>query len=198
MPEQRWENERLADLVRTAVASGQRHGFRELVEQTQTQVYRVAYRVTESSADAEDVVQQTYIRACQALDRFHFRSSVGTWLCRIAINLALDLIRRQKRRPVTPHTDSPELGPHVEELPSEQPDPEDQLLGRQMQAAVQAALHTLKPKHRLVLTLREIDGLACSEIAETLGCALGTVESRLHRARKALRKKLKGLKQAEG
>lgn len=180
----------LNELVTAVVERRDQRAFRRLVDETQGPVYRVAYRMCGN--EAEDVVQETYIRAWNSMERFGFQSTLVTWLCRIAINTSVDWLRKKGRRPLL-LLENDEMTSMVDLLREESPGPEDELGNAQLQSAVQKVLAELKPKHRLVLSLREIDGLSYGEIAETLGCSQGTVESRIHRARHALQKKLQRL-----
>lgn len=165
------------------------------MDQSHKTVYRLALRILGDRAAAEDVVQETYIRTWQGLADVRDPGAAYGWICRVARNVAYDRQRAQYRKPTTSldaSTGASET-PLVEQLADEERGPDDQVDAAQVGVAVRAALAELKEKHRLVLTLRELDGMSYEEIAEALGCRIGTVESRLHRARKALATKLKGL-----
>ncbi|MCA9524496.1 MAG: sigma-70 family RNA polymerase sigma factor [Myxococcales bacterium] len=177
--------------VRKFVDTGDAGAFRQIVDATQSRVYRMALRTAGSAQDAEEIVQETYVRAWRDMKRFDFRSSIATWLCRIAYHVAIDHVRREARNRKRIEPEREELAPLVERIESPNPGPEDELGDRRLQQAVQRLLDTLKPKYRAILTLREIDGLSYDEIADELGIAKGTVESRLFRARAALMKKVK-------
>ncbi len=176
---------------------GDREAFRQLVDFTQQKVYRVALRTVGSETDAEEATQETYIRAWQQLDNFQFRSSLVTWLCRIAINVSIDLLRKQKRDSSVLDQGDNERGVWVEQLPSADQGPEQQLEQAQLQQQIQEVLQSMKPNHRVVFALREIDGLSYEEIAEVVDCPPGTVESRLHRARQEFRDKLTRLQRRQ-
>jgi RNA polymerase sigma-70 factor, ECF subfamily len=181
----------LDELAQEAVADNQQ-AFRSLVERTQQKVYRVTLRVLGNHADAEEATQEAFLRAWKQLDRFRFRAAITTWICQIAMNVSIDMVRKKKReRIATPQEDDSIEENWVEQFPSGEPDPARQIELRQLQLQIREVLEEMKPKHRLVFSLREIDGLSYEEIAEAVGCAPGTVESRLHRARKIFQKKWK-------
>jgi RNA polymerase sigma-70 factor (ECF subfamily) len=174
-------------------AKGDRAAFAGLVEATKDVVYRVALRTTGSAQDAEDVVQETFVRAWSSLSRVDDLRAIRAWLCAVARNAATDRVRSSARRRAwsidAPRDD--DAAPLRDALVADAPGPDVQLESAQAGAMLAGAIAALKEKHRVVLTLREIDGLGYEEIAEALGVAVGTVESRLHRAREALVKKLR-------
>jgi RNA polymerase sigma-70 factor (ECF subfamily) len=182
-----------------AAATGDRDAFRRFVELTHATVYRLAYRLLDDSAAAEDVAQEAYLRAWQGLGSLRDPGAAFGWLCRVARNVAHDRQRRQYRQPTRSldamvRANGEATGPTLlQRLADPSADPEGQLDQAQLGAAVRAALQELNEPQRLVLTLREMDQMGYEEIAVALGIRLGTVESRLHRARKALAKKLRRL-----
>ena len=181
-----------AGLVKRA-QTGDQSAFQRLVELTHGLVYRLALRIVHSPADAEDAVQDVYVRAWQRLDRLRSAEQFTAWVCGIARHVAYDRLRQLGRRRER-SADLPGgagLPALVERFVGREPDPERRLAARQTAEAVWAAVDALKEKHRLVILLREMDGMSYEEMATALGCSLGTVESRLFRARKALSKKLK-------
>jgi RNA polymerase sigma-70 factor (ECF subfamily) len=174
-------------------SKGDRAAFERLVHATYERVYRVALRTTGNAADAEDVVQDTFVRAWSGLARVSDFGAVGGWLCSVARNVGTDRVRSSIRRrawSIDAPTEDGSL-PLRDALVAEGPLADEQLAGARAGALLADAIAALKEKHRMVLTLREIDGLSYEEIAESLGVAVGTVESRLHRAREALSKKLR-------
>ena len=188
------EHDEIAALAAQASA-GDAQAFRRLVDRTHRTVYRLAFRLLGDPDGAEDVVQETYLRTWQGLPTLRDHQATLGWICRVARNVARDRQRARYRRPVqsldTPQGEDREA--LRDRLPHPDPDPEGRLGSAELGRAVQLALAGLKEKHRLVLTLREIDGMSYEEIAAALGCRLGTVESRLHRARAALAKRLRVL-----
>lgn len=188
------ENRAFAKLSSRA-AAGDRDAFRQLVERSHRTVFRLAFRILQDPDGAEDVVQETYIRAWQGLADLRDHGAAYGWLCRVARNVAYDRFRAGGRRKLV-RLDQPTgegKTALVEQLADPQAGPERRLGSEQLGEAVRAAMDGLKEKHRLVLAFRELDGMSYEEIALALGCSIGTVESRLHRARKALAGKLKGL-----
>jgi RNA polymerase sigma-70 factor, ECF subfamily len=184
----------VADLAGKA-AGGDRRAFRALVDRTHRTVYRVALRILDDSAGAEDVVQETYVRAWRGLAKIRDPLAAYGWICRIARNVATDQLRARGRKKAL-SLDLPVgegRSPLVELLVHPAAGPERRMGDAEVARAVREAIASLKEKHRLVLTLRELDGMSYEELAIALGCSLGTVESRLHRARKALARKLRGL-----
>lgn len=185
------DDEGSIEAVARAAAGGDRDAFRALVEATSAVVYRVALRSLGEPADADDVVQETYVRAWRSLDRLRDPAAVVGWLCRIAANVAADLHRsRGRRRTWSLDASSEDGAALVERLSSDDPDPEKQVGDAQLARAALALVGELSEKHRMVLLLREVDGMSYAEIAGALGLSVGTVESRLHRARAALARKI--------
>ena len=179
-------------LLSAAAADGDAGAFRELVAVTTTTVYRLALRITGGEAHAQDVVQDTYIRVWQKLSSVRDHMAALAWIYRIARNLATDVVRTRARRP-TQSLSTP-TGAGLEALgdllEDDTPSAAEQLSNAEAAAAVLALVDQLKEKHRVVLLLREVDGMSTAEIAAALGCPQGTVESRLHRARQALATKI--------
>ena len=148
--------------------------FAELVENTEPILRRLLSRMCGRRADVDDLVQETYLRAWRGLGRFRGESSVTTWMMRIAVNVSRSWARVQ--RPTLP------LSEHMHSaLLSREHDSDTAVID-----AYQHALAQLSPEHRAVFELHEVDGLSYQEIAVTLGCPIGTVMSRLHRARACL------------
>jgi RNA polymerase sigma-70 factor (ECF subfamily) len=176
-------------------AQGDARAFGALVERTHAVVYRLALRMLGGAAEAEDAVQETYVRAWQSLGSLRDRRAALGWICGIARNVASERRRaRGRRRFVSLDQPASDDAPApLEELAGNEAGPDERLASAEVGARVLAALEGLKEKHRLILSLREIDGMSYEEIASALGVPVGTVESRLYRARAALAKKLKAL-----
>jgi RNA polymerase sigma-70 factor (ECF subfamily) len=174
-----------------ACRAGQTQAFGELVRRYQDRLYPTILRLTGSAEDAHDLLQDAFLRAYEKLGRFHGDSSFYTWLYRIAVNLALSG-RRRKRLTLRfsgTRRDEPIDPPD----PSEQSDPTLPLERAERSATIQRALDALAPDHRAVVVLKEFDGLRYEEVAAALGIPVGTVRSRLHRARCELRERLRGV-----
>lgn len=147
-------------------------------------VYSVAYRLTGNHEEAQDLVQEVLVRVQRGL-RTYEPGSLEGWLARITTNAFLDEMRRRKRRPTEP---LPEHDP--ERLLPLSPEPAEELAGARLDEEIQAALARVSPEFRVVLVLSDVVGHSYAEIADELGVPIGTVRSRLHRGRAALREAL--------
>jgi RNA polymerase sigma-70 factor (ECF subfamily) len=172
----------------TAAAGGSAEAFRRIVERHQDSVYRLVVRMVRDPALAEDIAQETFLKAYRALPGYDPRWKLSSWLLKIAHNATIDHLRRQ-RLDTTPLELGPEAetGSPIERLADDSVvDAERQLRGRALARDLQAALATLDPAYRELLLLRFQEGMAYQEIAEVTGLPLGTVKVRLHRGRKRL------------
>lgn len=164
--------------------AGRTDAFGALVERYQDRLYPTALRLTGGAEDALDLLQDTFLRAFQKLRGFHGDSSFYTWAYRIMVNLALT--RRRRRPPWRPRAvvtaDTPDTSAS---------DPGADLDRAEREALVQGALDRLAADHRVVVVMKEFDGLQYDEIAAALGVPIGTVRSRLHRARGELKSLLR-------
>jgi RNA polymerase sigma-70 factor (ECF subfamily) len=172
-------------LVRRSRA-GDREAFGQLVSRHQSAVYRVVRGILGDPAESEDVAQEVFLKAYANLARFRGDSSLFTWLYRIAVNEAL---RARKRRPLPTLEALPET-----EVPPSEPDAEGDA---PTLATLQRMLAKLPDDYRAIVTLRDLEGLSYQEIAETLEIPIGTVESRLFRARQDLRALWRKTKEAK-
>jgi RNA polymerase sigma-70 factor (ECF subfamily) len=175
------------DAAAVALArDGDSEAFRALVERHSRAVYRVAHRLTGNAADAEDVVQETFLRAYRQLGRFESRANFGTWIHRIAVNCAIDLIRSRPHRE-TGH-DVTDLG-HVlaEAADAGRPSPERLTLSAELQQRVQAALVTLTAMERAAFMLRHVEGQSIEEIGAALGLKANAAKHSIFRAVKKMR-----------
>lgn len=161
---------------------GDADAFRVLVERYQKQTYTLALRMVHQPDDAEDIAQEAFLSAWKALPRFRMDASFSTWLYRLTVNAAVDLLRRRERDPVSCSTEDPA----AVRLTDPSPTPEEQV----QQKLIWQAVAALTENHRKILLLREIGGLDYREIGEALELTPGTVKSRLARARRELREKL--------
>ena len=175
-----------------ACRAGRTEAFGVLVQRYQDRLYPTMLRLTGSADDAFDLLQDAFLRAFEKLDRFQGESSFYTWVYRIAVNLALSGRRRRgvtarlgigggRGEPLDPQDDSSLSDPT---LPLEQAERDD---------LIQSALNSLADDHRAVVVMKEFDGLRYEEIAAILNVPVGTVRSRLHRARLDLRERLRGV-----
>jgi len=165
--------------------------FEEIVTRYQRRVYTIALRMCGNPEDANDVTQDVFVSALKALRRFRGDAQLSTWLHRVAVNSSLDHLRRVKRR-----RDRPGLNDEVD-LPSGDAGPDEHAVAASRAAEVQRALLKISEEHRAVLVLHDLQGLDYAEIAETLDIPLGTVKSRIHRARLDIARLLGHLKETE-
>jgi RNA polymerase sigma-70 factor (ECF subfamily) len=166
--------------------------FEELVVTYQDKVYNLSYQLTGNHADAQDLAQEVFVRAYTGLTRFRNEADPGTWLHRITVNLYLNLRRKITRHPVL-SLDAPldtGEGEVTREVAAGGGDPQDVVATLELQQNVRQALRQLPADYQAVLILREMQGYSYDEIAAMLGCSLGTVKSRLNRARQAMREKV--------
>jgi RNA polymerase sigma-70 factor (ECF subfamily) len=180
-------------LVR-ACRAGQTEAFGVLVQRYQDRLYPTLLRLVGSAEDAEDVLQDTFVRAFEKIDQFHGESSFYTWVYRIGVNLALSGYRRQRvRASLRYHGNG--RPPREDDLPDESrdADPAMPLARAEQERIVENALNQLCPEHRAVVILKDFDGHRYEEISEILNVPVGTVRSRLHRARCELRSRLRVL-----
>lgn len=175
-----------------AAKHGDLDAFEQLLRRHQARVFRIARHITRSCEDAEEIAQETFLRAYQNLDRFEERSRFSTWLTRIAVNTALMKIRKRRGcEPVPPQendAEDPIVSP--QEIADWRPNPE-QLYGRhELRAILKGALASLPQSHSTVFLLRDVEGFSTKETAEALGLTISTVKARLLRARLRLRRRL--------
>ena len=170
------------------VLAGDNNAFGGLVERYQTRVYNLALRMCGNQDDAFDLAQEAFFRAWRGLSGFQFESAFSTWLFRLTANVCLDWIRAKKRRPTVSLTTVDDEDEEAQlELPDPAKGPEALLLAAEDRAAVARAMNQLPVEYRQILTMRAINDLSYTEIAEILQIKEGTVKSRLSRARLALR-----------
>ena len=172
--------------------AGDQAAFTALVKEYSRKVYRVAKNITQNDEDAEDVLQEAFLKAYEHLDRFQGNSAFYTWLVRIAVNEALMKLRKRKGNRFVSLDEPIETG--EEEVKREiavwEDNPEQRYSREEMQKILDDAVESLKPDFRTVFTLRDIEELSTEETAEALDISVPAVKSRLLRARLALREKL--------
>jgi len=187
---------READLLLVErVQSGDREAFGLLVGKYQRKLLRLVMRLVRDPAEAEDVTQEAFIKAYRALPNFRGESAFYTWLYRIGVNTAKNwLAANGKRMPtVSEITDDESEGIEEGVLLRHDETPDRVLMSRQIGETVNAAMEALPEDLRTAITLREIDGMAYEEIAQVMDCPIGTVRSRIFRAREAIAVKLRPL-----
>ena len=172
------------ELVRAA-AGGDTEAFERLVRTYENKIYHLALRMCGSSEEASDIAQEAFLAAWRGLPSFRGEANFATWLYRLTSNAAIDYLRRQKKQRGDMSLDDEELGLDAVDTG---PGPQDAAERTEVRSVVAAGLQELSEGHRQVLVLREIQGLSYEEIADVLEVDLGTVKSRISRARSALRK----------
>jgi RNA polymerase sigma-70 factor, ECF subfamily len=174
---------------------GEKHAFELLVGKYQRRLLRLISRLVRDPAEAEDVAQEAFIKAYRALPQFRGDAAFYTWLYRIGVNTAKNFLVSQGRRaPTSTEKDAEEAetfddGEQLRDINT----PESLLMSRQVAAAVNVAMERLPEELRTAVTLREIEGLSYDEIAEVMNCPIGTVRSRIFRAREAIALELRPL-----
>jgi len=185
----------------TGALRNDRREFDILVNRCHRQAYNIAYRLTGNHADAEDLTQESFLRAYRFFDRYNREMPFENWLYRIMSRVFIDELRKRPRFK-TQSLDQPLNGGDgadadvLLELPDFASDPEQMVLTEALDERLQTALNALPEEFRIAVILADIEGLSYEEIAETMSCSLGTVRSRLHRGRKLLRQKVCGTSNA--
>jgi RNA polymerase sigma-70 factor, ECF subfamily len=184
----------LDDAAIVALArNGDQEGFRLLVERHSRSLYRLAFRMTGRAEDAEDVVQETFIKAHRQLSRFEARSNVSTWLYRIAFNCSVDFLRSRPRR------ESPANQEVLERLAArpDGPTPDDLVYAGQIGEKLQGALGGLSEKERAAFLMRHYHGCSIEEIGSTLGMKTNATKHSIFRAVRKMRVALHGFATAQ-
>lgn len=179
-----------------AAKRGNYDAFEEIVRRYHDRVYRLAFGMTKAQAEAEEVVQDTFLNAWRSIDSFRGDAKPSTWIYRIAANAALTRLRTKQRKPTINFDEVPNgasLSGEIELLGpptawSRQPD--EKLLTGELRGVIDDAVDQLSEKYRLVLLLRDVEGLSNEEVAGTLGLTIPTVKSRLHRSRMFVRERI--------
>jgi RNA polymerase sigma-70 factor (ECF subfamily) len=182
------------DLVKQCQA-GQTEAFDQLVNRYRTRVFAMIYNMVHNEQDAWDLAQDSFVKAWKSIKRFRGRSSFFTWLYRIVMNVTIDWLRKKQIKGAgAEFNDAVELGeidPAARTAPKADPLPHQQIEQGEMRARINNAIAQLSPEHRAVILMKETQDMQYHEIAETLGCSIGTVMSRLFYARKKLQNMLR-------
>ena len=181
-----------AELV-ARVKAGDKKAFDLLVLKYQRKIMRLLSRMIRDQAEVEDVAQEAFIKAYRALPQFRGDSAFYTWLYRIAINTARNWLASNSRRPSTPSSYENEDGETFDEMDNltDNTTPESELASRQIAQTVNKAIEDLPEDLRTAIVLREIEGMGYEDIAQSMNCPIGTVRSRIFRAREAIATKLR-------
>ncbi len=179
------------ELVRKS-KNGDIDAFEELVCRYERRVYTVAYRMMGNHEDASDLAQEAFLRAFQGIEKFRGEASFLTWVCRIVTNVCRDELRKKHHVFIESYDERIDLdeGEVTKQYPTSDPGPAEVYEKKELQDYVQAAISTLSPEFRIALVMRDIQGFSYQEIAKELECSLGTVKSRINRARNYLKEKL--------
>ncbi|MBQ1187656.1 MAG: sigma-70 family RNA polymerase sigma factor [Peptococcaceae bacterium] len=163
--------------------------FEQLLLRYEKKVYTIAYKYMGNAEDASDLAQEALIKAYQSIGTFRGESSFGTWIGRITANKCLDELRKRKKLQTTSLDEELELeeGSVQKEIVSERDTPEQHTIRQETVHYVQQKLQQMKEEYRMVLVLRELEGHSYEDIADMLNCSLGTVKSRISRARNYLK-----------
>ena len=183
-----------AELV-ARVQRGDKQAFDLLVLKYQRKIMRLLSRMIRDPGEIKDVAQEAFIKAYRALPQFRGESAFYTWLYRIAINTARNWLAQNNRRPSTPSAQENEDGETFDATDNltDSSNPESEMASRQIAETVNKAMNDLPEELRNAIVMREIDGMSYEDIAESMSCPIGTVRSRIFRAREAIAIKLRPL-----
>jgi RNA polymerase sigma-70 factor, ECF subfamily len=179
---------------------GDTRAFGDLVRKYEGKIFRLAQHVTQNREDAEDVLQETFLKAYEHLDQFQGNSKFYTWIVRIAVNQALMKLRRRKTDKSVSLDEAIDTGEDtvVREVAAWDPDPEQRYSQDELHDILESAVQSLAPPYRSVFLLRDVEDLSTEETAEVLNLSVPAVKSRLLRARLQLREKLTRLFKRKG
>jgi RNA polymerase sigma-70 factor, ECF subfamily len=182
------------DLVKRC-QDGDTEAFDELVTRYRTRVFGMIYNMVHSEQDAWDLAQDSFVKAWKSIKRFRGQSSFYTWIYRIVMNVTIDWLRKKQIKAGGAEFDDSiqlkEVDPASKTMPKADVLPSESMEQKEIRSEIDKAIAQLSPEHRAVILMKEIDGMQYHEIAETLGCSIGTVMSRLFYARKKLQNLLK-------
>jgi RNA polymerase sigma-70 factor (ECF subfamily) len=182
------------DLVKRCQA-GDTEAFDELVTRYRTRIFAMIYNMVHNEQDAWDLAQDSFVKAWKSIKRFRGRSSFYTWIYRIVMNVTIDWLRKKQIKGAGVEFDDAiqlkEINPASKTLPKADPLPYERMERTEVRAKIDNAIAQLSPEHRAVILMKETEGMQYHEIAEALGCSIGTVMSRLFYARKKLQSLLK-------
>jgi RNA polymerase sigma-70 factor, ECF subfamily len=177
------------DLVRRAQA-GDTGAFDELVSRVRNRVFGMIYNMVHNEQDAWDLAQDSFVKAWKSIARFRGQSSFYTWIYRIVMNVTIDWLRKKQVKGAGAEFDDAiqlkEIDPASRTVPHAEPLPHERMEHEEIHNRIERAIAQLSPEHRAVILMKEIENMQYHEIAESLGCSIGTVMSRLFYARKKL------------
>ncbi len=173
--------------------AGDGDAFRALVERHSRSIFRLAYRMTGNEHDAEDVVQETFLRAYRRLNRFESRSDFGTWLYRIAVNCSLDLIRGRRKHQERHDSTQQEESAEILSLPAKNPPQDHLVFSSEVQQRVAAALAEMSCNERAAFVLRHFQEMSIEEVGRALGLRTSATKHSIFRAVRKLRRELQSV-----
>jgi RNA polymerase sigma-70 factor (ECF subfamily) len=183
-----------SDLVRQA-QKGDTAAFDELVSRFRNRVFGMIYNMVHNEQDAWDLAQDSFLKAWKSIGRFRGQSSFYTWLYRIVMNVTIDWVRKKQVKGSGAEFDDAiqlkEIDPASRTVPRAEALPHKKMERQEIRARIDAAIKQLSPEHRAVILMKEMEDMQYHEIAESLGCSIGTVMSRLFYARKRLQNMLR-------
>ncbi len=164
--------------------------FESLMRKSHRQAYSLAYRLTGNASEAEDLVQESFVRAFRFFSKYDQSMPFSSWLYRIMTNAHIDSVRRRSKLKTTSLEQGGSDGATSWELPDYEASPDRMMLQETLDEPVQKALGSMTPEFRMAVLLADVEGMAYEEIAEVMHTSVGTVRSRIHRGRKQIRKHL--------
>lgn len=173
--------------------NGDMESFENLIKQSEKIVYNIAYRMMNHCEDVKDISQEVFIKVYKNLKNFDGKSSFSTWIYRIAVNTCIDEMRKRKGKQtvsIEEESQQEDGGIMKKQISAQTETPEEDYIKKEQQKELLLAVEELSPSHKTVLTLRDLEGFSYSEIAEITETSVGTVKSRLSRAREQLKNKL--------
>jgi len=192
--DQRVSETKVDQLLVERVQKGDKRAFDLLIQKYQHRIVSLVSRYVSDTSEAQDVAQEAFIKAYRAIDRFRGESAFYTWLYRIAINTAKNWIVAKNRRPPLSDIDAGDAEQYdMDSRLKDRSTPENELLREEIENTVYGTIASLPEDLRTAIMLRELDGMSYEEIATTMECPIGTVRSRIFRAREAIDEKLKPL-----
>jgi RNA polymerase sigma-70 factor (ECF subfamily) len=180
--------------------SGQDAAYRELIRRYERPVFALLFRMVRDRELAEDLAQETFVKALNAIESYRPEFKFSSWIFKIANNAAIDHLRRRELDTLSldgsPHAETPEaMQATALQIGARQESPLDTVEAKELGSAIEAAIGSLRPEYRSCILLRHVEGRAYEEIAEMLNLPLGTVKTYIHRARNELRQSLAHLKE---
>lgn len=186
--------------VVAAARQGEEAAYRELLRRYERPIFSLLYRMVRDRELAEDLAQETFVKALNALDSYRPEFKFSSWIFKIANNAAIDQLRRRQLDTLSidgaPNAETPEaIEATALQISGDQESPLDEVEAREIGTAVEQAIAKLRPEYRACIMLRHVEGLAYEEIAQTLDLPLGTVKTYIHRARHELRRYLEPIRE---